>query len=125
MTHHRSRLRQFVIDVDDLDQGVTFWAGALGAAGEPLSEISSHICRQLRLPGSKIRILLQATTDPKHTRSGYTSTWRPATSKPKSPARKHSAPPAGTTSKNAVSRDLELPGGGHEKCPLVAIGSAQ
>jgi predicted enzyme related to lactoylglutathione lyase len=65
MTHHRSRLCQFVIDVDDLDQGVTFWTAALGATEEPLPEISSHIYRQLRLPDSEIRILLQATTDPK------------------------------------------------------------
>src|SRR5215510_1369944 len=62
---HRSRLAHFVIDVSDLDQGVTFWSAALGAAEEPLPEISSRIYRHLRLPDSEIRILLQKTNDPK------------------------------------------------------------
>ena len=35
---HRSRLCHFVIDVDDLDQGVTFWSAALDAKEEQLGE---------------------------------------------------------------------------------------
>ena len=65
MSHHRSRLCHFVIDVDDLDQGVTFWSAALDATEEPLSEASRHIYRRLRLPDSDIRILLQRTDDTK------------------------------------------------------------
>lgn len=65
MTGHRSRLCQFVIDVDDLDEGVEFWAAALEAAPEQLPEASSGIYRQLRLPDAEIRILLQLTHDPK------------------------------------------------------------
>jgi hypothetical protein len=41
MTHHRSRVLQFVIDVDDLDRGVAFWSAALDATEEPLSEPES------------------------------------------------------------------------------------
>ena len=63
MSHHRSRLCQFVIDVDDLDLGVTFWAAALDATEEPLSESSRHIYRRLRLPDSEVRVLLQKTDD--------------------------------------------------------------
>jgi len=37
------RVAHFVIDVDDLDQGVAFWSAALDATDEPLSEISSHV----------------------------------------------------------------------------------
>jgi predicted enzyme related to lactoylglutathione lyase len=62
---HRSRVCHFVIDVSDLDQGVSFWSAALGATEEPLPEISSHVYRHLRLPGSEIRILLQRTNDEK------------------------------------------------------------
>jgi predicted enzyme related to lactoylglutathione lyase len=62
---HRSRLAHFVIDVDDLDAGITFWAAALDAKEEPLSETSSQVYRRLRLPDSEIRILLQRTDDPK------------------------------------------------------------
>ena len=62
---HRSRLCQFVIDVSNLDQGVTFWSAALGATEEPLSTVSSHIYRRLRLPDSDVRILLQKTDDKK------------------------------------------------------------
>ncbi len=62
---HRSRLCQFVIDVDDLDQGMAFWSAALGATDEPLGDSSSHIYRRLRLPDSEIRVLLQRTDDPK------------------------------------------------------------
>lgn len=65
MTAHRSRLCQFVIDVEDLDEGVDFWASALGATPEALPELSSQVYRQLQLPDSDIRILLQRTTDPK------------------------------------------------------------
>ena len=62
---HRSRLCQFVIDVSNLDEGVSFWSAALNAAEETLPEISRHIYRQLRLPDSEIRILLQKTGDEK------------------------------------------------------------
>jgi hypothetical protein len=43
MTHHPSRVCQFVIDVDDLDRAVAFWSAALDATEEPLSELSRHI----------------------------------------------------------------------------------
>jgi len=62
---HRSRLCHFVIDVDDLDRAVAFWSAALDATEEPVSPQSSHIYRKLRLPDSDLRILLQATNDPK------------------------------------------------------------
>jgi hypothetical protein len=62
---HRSRLCQFVIDVPDLDEGASFWSRALNAVDEPLPPQSSHIYRQLRLPDSDIRILLQKTSDAK------------------------------------------------------------
>ena len=62
---HRSRLCHFVIDVSDLDQGVSFWSGALNAAEESLPENSRHVYRRLRLPDSEIRILLQKTNDEK------------------------------------------------------------
>jgi predicted enzyme related to lactoylglutathione lyase len=65
MTHHRSRLCQFVIDVDDLDRGVAFWSAALDATEEPLSERSRPIYRLLRLPDAEIRVLLQRTDDEK------------------------------------------------------------
>ncbi|WP_195908953.1 VOC family protein [Microlunatus sp. Gsoil 973] len=65
MTGHRSRLCQFVIDVDDLDHGVTFWSAALDATPERLPQASSGTYRQLRLPDADIRILLQLTHDPK------------------------------------------------------------
>jgi predicted enzyme related to lactoylglutathione lyase len=62
---HRSRLCHFVIDVDDLDQGVVFWSAVLDAKEESLSEASQPVYRRLRLPDSDIRILLQRTEDPK------------------------------------------------------------
>jgi predicted enzyme related to lactoylglutathione lyase len=62
---HRSRLAHFVIDVDDLDQGVEFWSAALDAKEEPLSEASHEVYRRLRVPDSEVRILLQRTADPK------------------------------------------------------------
>ena len=62
---HRSRLCHFVIDVDDLDEGVTFWSAALDAAEEELPENSRSVYRRLKLPDSDIRILLQRTADPK------------------------------------------------------------
>lgn len=65
MTGHRSRLAHLVIDVDDLDQAVTFWSAALDATEEPISEASRHVYRKLRLPDSDIRVLLQRTDDPK------------------------------------------------------------
>ena len=63
--NHRSRVCHFVIDVDDLDQAVTFWGAALDATEEPIGPASRHVYRQLRLPDSNIRILLQHTSDPK------------------------------------------------------------
>jgi predicted enzyme related to lactoylglutathione lyase len=65
MTHHRSRLCHFVIDCDDLARAVEFWSAALDATEEWLPETSSHIYRQLRLPDSEIRVLLQLTADVK------------------------------------------------------------
>jgi predicted enzyme related to lactoylglutathione lyase len=62
---HRSRICHFVIDVADLDHGVSFWTAVLGAINEPLPEISSRVYRHLRLPDSDIRILLQKTDDKK------------------------------------------------------------
>ena len=62
---HRSRLCHLVIDVDDLDAGVTFWSAALDAKEELLGEASRPVYRRLRLPDSDIRILLQRTADPK------------------------------------------------------------
>lgn len=62
---HRSRLCHIVIDVDDLDQAVTFWAAALSATEEPIGPASRPVYRQLRLPDSGIRVMLQHTTDPK------------------------------------------------------------
>ena len=60
-----TRLCHFVIDVQDLDQGVAFWTEALDAVDEPLPEISSHIYRRLRLPDTEIAVLLQKTDDKK------------------------------------------------------------
>lgn len=62
---HRSRLCHFVIDVPDLDQGVTFWSAALRAIEETLPENSNHIYRKLRISDSEVRILLQKTVDEK------------------------------------------------------------
>jgi predicted enzyme related to lactoylglutathione lyase len=62
---HRSRLCHFVIDVSDLDQGVSFWSAALGATEEALPEQSRHVYRRLRLPDSTTRVLLQVTSDKK------------------------------------------------------------
>jgi predicted enzyme related to lactoylglutathione lyase len=59
------RVCHFVVDVSDLNQGVSFWSAALGATEEPLPEISSHVYRHLRLPDSEVRILLQRTNDEK------------------------------------------------------------
>ena len=61
----RTRLCHFVIDVPDLDRGVTFWAEALDAVDEPLPEISSGVYRHLRLPDTEIAVLLQKTDDTK------------------------------------------------------------
>lgn len=65
MTHHRSRLCQFVIDCDDLDRAVAFWSAALDATEEPLAERSRGTYRRLRLPDADIRVLLQRTNDVK------------------------------------------------------------
>ena len=62
---HAGRLAHFVIEVDDLDAGVTSGAAALDAMEESLSEASSKVYRRLRLPDSEVRILLQRTDDPK------------------------------------------------------------
>lgn len=62
---HRSRLCQFVIDVSDLERGVAFWSAAIKGVEEPLPDISSQVYRQLRIPDSEVRILLQRTSDPK------------------------------------------------------------
>jgi predicted enzyme related to lactoylglutathione lyase len=62
---HRSRVCQFVIDVSDLDQGVTFWTAVVDGVEEETSEASRHIYRRIRLPDSEIRILLQKTGDRK------------------------------------------------------------
>ncbi|MFE9790077.1 VOC family protein [Nocardia salmonicida] len=66
---HRSRLCHIVIDVDDLDQATQFWCNALAATEEPINDNSRQIYRRLQLPDSEIRVLLQATTDPKATKS--------------------------------------------------------
>jgi predicted enzyme related to lactoylglutathione lyase len=63
MSNHRSRLCHFVIDCNDLDRAVQFWAAALGAIEEPLRPPSREVYRRLRLPDSEIRILLQRTDD--------------------------------------------------------------
>ncbi len=65
---HRSRLCHFVIDVDDIDAGVTFWSAALDAKEEALGDSSRHVYRRLRIPDSEIRILLQRTDGPKTTK---------------------------------------------------------
>ena len=62
---HPSRLCHFVIDVPDLDQGVSFWSAALGAAEDPVPEPVRPIVRRLHLPDSEIRVLLQKTGDEK------------------------------------------------------------
>jgi predicted enzyme related to lactoylglutathione lyase len=62
---HRSRLCHVVIDVPDLEQGVSFWSAALNATEESLPEQISRIYRRLRLPDSEIRLLLQRTGDEK------------------------------------------------------------
>ena len=62
---HRSRVCHFVIDVDDLDSAVTFWASALGASEDRISPGSRHVYRKLRLPDSEIRVLLQMVDDAK------------------------------------------------------------
>jgi predicted enzyme related to lactoylglutathione lyase len=68
MSHHRSRLAHFVIDVDDLDLGTAFWSAVLDADEEPVNPASHQVYRQLRLPDANIRVLLQFTTDPKATK---------------------------------------------------------
>ena len=60
---HRIRLCHFVIDVDDLDEGVAFWSAALDAAEEELPDNSKPVYRRLKLPDSEVRILLQRTAD--------------------------------------------------------------
>jgi predicted enzyme related to lactoylglutathione lyase len=62
---HRSRLCHFVIDVADLDEGMSFWSAALGATEEPVSQGSRHVYRRLQLPDSEVRVLLQKTSDAK------------------------------------------------------------
>lgn len=63
---HRSRLCYFVIDCDDLDEGMRFWSAALGATSEEdPTKPKRDIYRKLRLPDSDIRLLLQRTDDAK------------------------------------------------------------
>lgn len=62
---HTSRLCHFVIDVPDLDQGLSFWSAALNAAEAPVAGRIRPMFRRLRLPGSGIAILLQKTSDEK------------------------------------------------------------
>lgn len=62
---HRSRVCHFVIDVPDLDFGVSFWSSALGATRVQPSEGGGRIYRRLILPNSEIQILLQKTSDEK------------------------------------------------------------
>jgi hypothetical protein len=76
---HRSRACYFVINVPDLDHGTAFWAAALGATEETVPESSRPIYRRLRLPDSDIRVLLQKTSDGKHTKNACTWTWKPTT----------------------------------------------
>lgn len=65
MSLHHSRVAHFVIDVDNLDDGVAFWSAALDATEESLNPESSKVYRRLKLPDSEVRILLQQTTDTK------------------------------------------------------------
>jgi predicted enzyme related to lactoylglutathione lyase len=65
---HRSRLVHFVIDVNDLDDGVDFWRAALGATEEQVNAGSEHVYRRLRVSGSNVRVLLQLVDDPKGTK---------------------------------------------------------
>lgn len=65
---HRSRLCHFVIDVSDLDRGVSFWSAALNAAEEPVREVSRGIYRKLRVRDCETRILLQKTGDKKESK---------------------------------------------------------
>ncbi len=62
---HRSRLCHFVVDVGDLDEGVRFWTGALGAKEVPVTAGSEHVYRKLKLPTSYIWVLLQLVATPK------------------------------------------------------------
>ena len=62
---HRSRVLQFVIDVSDLDKGLSFWSAALDAVEIEIPPASHLVYRVLRLPDSEILILLQKTNDPK------------------------------------------------------------
>jgi predicted enzyme related to lactoylglutathione lyase len=65
MTMHRSRVCYFVIDVSDLDHAIAFWTAALDGTEEETPETSRQIYRNIRLPDSEIRILLQKTDDRK------------------------------------------------------------
>jgi predicted enzyme related to lactoylglutathione lyase len=65
MSQHRSRLCHIVVDCNDLDSAVRFWAAVLQAEEESVAPQSHHVYRQLRLPDSEIRLLLQHTNDSK------------------------------------------------------------
>lgn len=65
MSRHQSRVCHFVIDCNDLDAAIKFWSIALDATEEPVAPQSTHVYRQLKLPDSEIRILLQHTNDVK------------------------------------------------------------
>ncbi|MFC9872690.1 VOC family protein [Nocardia salmonicida] len=66
---HRSRLCHIVIDVDDLDHATSFWCAALAATEETINDNSQQIYRRLQLPDTEVRLLLQATSDPKTAKS--------------------------------------------------------
>ncbi len=66
---HKSRLCQLVIDVNDLDAGEAFWAGAVSGQVEPVSEASTGIYRRLKLPHTELRLLLQLVPEPKRCKS--------------------------------------------------------
>lgn len=67
---HRTRRCHFVIDVSDLDRGVSFWTEALDAVDEPLPGPSSQVYRHLRISDSEIAVLQQKTDDRKVSKEG-------------------------------------------------------
>ena len=95
---HRSRLCHFVIDVDDLDPGVAFWSAALDAKKKRFGDASSRVYRRLRLPDSKVRILLQQTGRPEDRQGTHAPRPRNRRRRGRGPAdSRHSAPPDGIT----------------------------
>ncbi|MGV9817292.1 VOC family protein [Nocardia xishanensis] len=51
--------------MSDLDRAAVFWGRALDATEETVNAASRRVYRQLRLPDSEVRIMLQATADDK------------------------------------------------------------